>query len=264
MDKQYLIQCLENGMSTRDIEKDCGLCHTTVSYWISKYNLNDMGKYKKNPIYLFNKIDSIEKAYILGFILADGGISENNSVEISVSMKDKSVVEYIAKILNANITYDYTYNKKTRRFPRVRITKRIKDITKFTGGVKKSDRHYPRVGRKFEQHLLRGVFDADGCITWGRRKDRNRIWQKISFTSQYKILLGVQKFLLKNLDISTSIRPKGNSNCYILDFSSLAEVIRFCEYIYQDEKNIVLKRKYLKYKALRLELEENGESKQSA
>ena len=36
--------------------------------------------------------------------------------------------------------------------------------------------------------------------------------------------------------------------------------MKFLGYIYQDDF-IVLKRKYLKYKALRLELEENGESR---
>jgi hypothetical protein len=33
----------------------------------------------------------------------------------------------------------------------------------------------------------------------------------------------------------------------------------FCEHIYPNEDFIILKRKYLKYKALRLELEENDE-----
>ena len=140
------------------------------------------------------------------------------------------------------------------------LIKKIVDITKFTGGYAKADRHYPRVREDLERYLILGLFDSDGCITWGRRKDKNRIWQKISFTSQLKILQGVQQYLIKKLNISTTIRPKGNEKCFVLEFSNRNDVLKFCEHIYPDEEFIILERKYLKYKALRLELEENGES----
>lgn len=74
-----------------------------------------------------------------------------------------------------------------------------------------------------------------------------------------KILIGVQQYLIKKLNISTIVRPKKNEDCYILEFSNRNDVLKFCEHIYSDENFIILKRKYLKYKALRLELEENGE-----
>ena len=93
----------------------------------------------------------------------------------------------------------------------------------------------------------------------GKRKDKNRLWQKVSFTSQLKILEGVQKYLINKLNISTVIRPKTNEKCFVLEFSNLSDVIKFCEHIYPNEDFIILNRKYLKYKALRLELEENGE-----
>lgn len=258
MDKNFLKNCLECSMSTRDIEKICDKKRSDISYWIHKYGLEDYMKYKKLPNYSFEKIDSKEKAYILGFILADGCITEK-STEIAVAMRDKEVVEFIAEIINTNVIYDNTYDKKTRRFPRARLHKKIKDISKFSGGYKKDDRHYPIVREDLEKYLIQGFFDGDGCITWGHRKDKNRIWQKISFTSKFKMLEGVQKYLLRKLDISTALRPKsGADDCYVLEFSNKADVIKFCDHIYSDNEFIILKRKYFKYKALRLELEENG------
>ena len=53
MNKDYLEKCLSNGMSTRQIEKDCGLNHRTISYWISKYGLNDKSQYRKYDSYKF-------------------------------------------------------------------------------------------------------------------------------------------------------------------------------------------------------------------
>ncbi len=264
MNREYLEKCLNKGMSTRQIEKDCGLNHRTISYWISKYGLNDKSKYRKYDNYKFEKIDTKEKAYILGFLLADSAIDEKNSVEISVTLNDKEVVEYISNILQCNIIYDHTIDKKARRFPRARFNKRIMDILKFTGGRLKVDRHYPRVRDDLERYLIQGVFDADGCLTFGRRKDKNRLWHKVSFTSQLKILEGVQQYLIKKLNISTTLRPKGKEKCYVLEFANLIDVITFLNHIYPNDSFVVLKRKYLKYKALRLELEENGEGKQVA
>jgi len=263
MDKDFLEKCLNSGMSTRDIEKICDKKRTTISYWIHKYGLTENSDYKKTPNYSFEKIDTPEKAYILGFILADAAINNNNT-EISVNINDKEIVEFIASIMGGNVKYDYTYDKKARRFPRARLTKKINDILKFTGGQLKRDRHFPRIREDLERYMVLGLFDSDGCLTWGKRKDKNRIWQKITFSSQLKILEGLQQYLINKLNISTVVRPKSNENCFILEFANKNDVLKFCEHLYPDETFIILKRKYLKYNALRLELEENGEGKHVA
>ena len=263
MDKKFLEECLDKGMSTRQIEKICDLKRSVILYWIHKHNLEGKMKYQSGNSYKFEKIDTKEKAYTLGFILADGCISENNNMNLRIQMYDKKVLDFISKVIDARVHTNHILNKKNRKFPHVSITKRINDITKFTGGRLKEDRHYPRIREDLERYLIQGLFDADGCITWGRRKDKNRIWQKISFTSQYKILYGVQQYLLKKLDISTSIHPKSKEKCYVLEFSNLNDVLTFCEHIYPNEDFIILNRKYLKYKALRLELEENGKTDRS-
>lgn len=258
MDKDFLKKSLSDGMSTRDIAKLVGKERSTVSYWIHKYDLMEYSKFQSHIPYSFEKIDTKEKAYSLGFILGDSSITERMT-ELSVAIEDNRILEFIANVVQATVHYDYTFEPKTRRFPRARFSKRITDITKFTGGCAKKDRHYPRVRSDLERYLIQGLFDADGCITWGRRKDKNRIWHKIQFASQYKILYGVQQYLLKNLDISTAIHPKGTEQCYVLEFANRTDVLKFCEHIYPDDDFIILTRKYLKYRALRLELEENGE-----
>lgn len=258
MDKEFLVDCLDEGMSTRQIAKFKDVGKSTVSYWIHKYDLQDTSAHARKPPYKFEKIDSKEKAYALGFILADGSISSNGYVDLSIRMVDRKVVEFISMIIGGCVKYSYVFDKKSRRFPNASLNRRTLDITKFTGGYLKKDRHYPRVRDDLERYLLQGVFDADGCITWGWRKDKKRIWQKICFTSQFKILEGVQHYLLNKLNISTAIRPKSDGDCYVLEFSDLKNVLKFCEHIYPDDEFIILDRKYLKYKALRLELEENG------
>lgn len=263
MSKDELLKLLLEGKSTRYIAKELGVGRSTVSYWINKYDLQDFMKYKKHESnYKFNKIDTKEKAYALGFILADGCINSKNIVEISVAKRDREIVDFISNTIESNINIYNTFNKEKRIFPRVKTSRKINDILKFTSGRLKEDRHYPRVRKDLEKYLLLGFFDADGCITWGIRKDRNRIWQKVSFTSQLHLLEGIQKMLYNEIGISSTIRPKSKENCYIIEFSNKKDVLKFINYIYPKEEDrfIVLQRKYLKANVLRLELEDIGES----
>ena len=208
---------------------------------------------------ILNKINSKELAYVIGFISADASIDKINRVEISTSIKDKSIIEFISKIIDSNISVDETYIQEKRIFPRYRTSRKITDILKFVGNRKKEFRNIPIISNEFTKYLVLGFFDGDGCITWGRRKDRNRIWQNISFTSSYFLLESIQKILLK-IGISSSIKPKGTEKCFVLKISSKKDVLKFCEWIYSDEDFIILKRKFDVFRALRLELGEFGET----
>jgi hypothetical protein len=208
---------------------------------------------------LLEKIDTKQIAYLVGFICADSSIASNNSVELGVKLEDKEILDFLAKELNCIVNIDNTFNKKAKRFPRARFSKNINDILQFIKSRLKNDRILPIITKDLEKYLILGFFDGDGCITWGVRKDRNRIWQKISFTSSYKMLIHVQKILNK-LEISTIIRPKKDENTYVLEFSSKKEVIKFGEWLYSDLDFIILKRKFNNFNALRLELDKFGET----
>ena len=261
MSRDILLKLLLEGKSTREIAEILNVGKSTVGYWINKYNLKGyMKHHSRKENYKFGKIDSKEKAYSLGFILADSNITPKNIVEISVEKKDVEILEFISQVIGSDISIDNTFDKKTRRFPRARTSRKINDILTFSSGRLKEDRHYPRIRKDLERYMLLGFFEADGCITWGKRKDRNRIWQKVCFTSQLHLLEGIQKMLYNNIGISSTIRPKSNDNCYVIEFSNKDDVLKFINYIYPKDDNFcILQRKYLKANALRLELEENGE-----
>lgn len=257
--KELLEQYLADGKTNREIAEIIGCSKSNVGHFIAQFGLSHMQEKYKLPNYRIGKIDTKEKAYLLGAICCDGAISPNNLVEMSVEKADKEFVDFIANQINGRVFVDDTYDKKARRFPRARLSKKIPDIKTFIGGPSKKDRHFPIVNDELVRYSLLGAFDADGCLTWGRRKDKNRIWHKISFTTSLSIAIGIQNVLIKYLVISTIVRPKsGEKDCFVIEFANRIDVLKFLNYIYQDDF-VVLKRKYLKYKALRLELEENGE-----
>lgn len=260
LEKQFLIDCLERGMSTRDISKLTGESKTNISYLINAYNIGYLNKHSKPAPYWFNNIDTPAKAYALGFILCDASINNIGYVDIATSISNSQPVQFISWLTGGKCYYNYSFDKQKRIFPKCRLTRRMADILKFIGGPKKDQRHFPRVKYYLERYLMLGVFDADGCITWGRRKDRNRLWHKISIKSSYNILYGVQQFLYNSLNIPTKIYPVKNENCFVLEFADRDRVIYFLDWLYQDPRDVILYNKYQKYRALRLELEENGGS----
>lgn len=257
--KEMLEECLSEGKTNREIADIVGCVKSNIGHFITQFGLTEMQRKHKLPNYRFGKIDTKEKAYVLGAICCDGAIGVGDIVEMSVEKNDKEFVDFVASCINARVFVDDTFDRAKRRFPRARMKKKIPDIKMFVGGPTKKDRHFPIVKDEFVRYSLLGAFDADGCLTWGRRKDKNRIWQKVSFTTSLSIATGIQNALYKQVGISTTIRPKsGEKDCFVIEFSNKCDVIKFLDYIYQDDF-VVLKRKYSKYNALRLELEENGE-----
>lgn len=257
--KEILKQCLNRGMTNREIADELGYGRSNIGYFIHKFGLVELQEKSKLPNYKIESIDTKEKAYILGFICCDGGIDDKNMVELSVEKSDKEILDYIAPLINGRVFVDNTYNRDARQFPKARMCKKILDIKTFIGGPLKPDRHFPITKKEFVRYALLGAFDADGCLTWGRRKDKDRIWQKISFTTSLSIATGIQQALIKELNISTIVRPKTGENCFVVEFANKHDVLKFLNYIYPDDNFVVLKRKHLKAKALRLELGENGE-----
>ncbi|MFA7628632.1 MAG: LAGLIDADG family homing endonuclease [Candidatus Dojkabacteria bacterium] len=263
--KEVMIDYLKQGLSTRDLAKISGESKSNVGYWINKYGITDLMKYKKSEytdIHYFNKIDTKEKAYILGFTIGDGHIDKRNQFSCSIQLQDREILDFISSEVGCNIQVDKTYNKKQRKHPNASITignpMLCRDIQKQFGGRLKQERRIPIIPKHLERYLVLGFFDAEGCVTWGFRKDRNRLWQKISFTSQLHMLESIQKILIKQ-NIATTIRPKSDSDCYVLNFSDKDRVSMFLNYIYPNDEFIILKRKYKKAQALRLELGEFGE-----
>ena len=269
MDKEFLKSKLLEGLSTRKIAQlpEVTIDHRTIQYYIHKYKLEEFMNYKK-PVYneeYFKVIDTKEKAYILGYTLADGYIGPAR-LDYSCALADREILDFIASELKTKVRVSTITNRKQKRFPNAKIgignKHLVHDITRLSGGIKE-DKTFPRIKPELEPYMLLGFFDGDGCLTFGHRKDRGRLWQKLNFTGSYKLLLAIQKLLLKQ-GISTALYPKGTEKCFVLETANRENVIAILRYMYQDESFVVLHRKYNKYNALRLELGENEETTQES
>jgi hypothetical protein len=127
-----------------------------------------MKKKKYNENY-FETIDSEDKAYFLGFIFADGCITNDvkkyrYQLTIKLHNKDFSILERFIKSIDGEMGI---WKNKKREMCEVFLSgkKIINDLQ--TLGVVQNKTFlvkYPQIDEKFERHFLRGYFDGDGCI----------------------------------------------------------------------------------------------------
>lgn len=267
--KEDMIKELQLGKSLRQIGREYNISKSMMQYISKKYELESDWSKKNNMRRAderFNKVDSKEIAYIIGFLTGDGHICKKDYVYISQCLKDKNVIEWMANYLGVKPTYSYKFDKKKRKFPHVSFSCKIKYIDKYLGSGLKPDRHYPIVPKEFEQYLLRGLFEADGSIIGGERHDRQnrkRFWWRFCINHHQKCLEGVQKFLYKRLNISSIVKKRAKEESYILEVNNADDVKKIMDYMYADTEFMPFPRKYAKYIAMRLESDKFMERKKN-
>lgn len=226
---------------------------------------NDVSKVtqakRNNPFLIedyFENIDSKEKAYWLGWLLTDGCVTKRNSIELTVRQDD----EYILKLLEQDLGVSgcvKAFGKNYSRFV-LGSKKMCNDLSKFGVVPNKSlTLKFPNnIPKKYETHLLRGMFDGDGGFTLGmttryykhRKKTYTKPYQELSFTNIYSICDEFQTTLLKYVDIGKK-NITSNNSIYRVRWSNREEILHILEILYTDCGNHYLKRKCSLYKQLR-------------
>jgi hypothetical protein len=114
----------------------------------------------------FQVIDSEEKAYWLGFFLADGCVTSTNRITVELSMRDREHLESFREALKAEHTIK-TYRSGVSLT--LRSSEMVADLERLGIGPRKSTREVvPPLPTKHTAHFWRGVFDGDGCVSSGQ------------------------------------------------------------------------------------------------
>lgn len=216
----------------------------------------------------FQNINSEEKAYWLGFIYADGYISNSRKnrkefkLSVGVSDIDKNHIQKLKNSLNSNHTTIIIPNKTVKlksgriinRSAQYRLDiynqKLVKDLMNKGLTPRKSNTcslpNYSIIDDNLFRHFVRGYFDGDGSIM--KLKD-NRIGICI---------IGSEKFikeLHKKLQFSFNlVKEKRSEGMMYIKKRVTSECLLFLKWIYSDA-NIYLDRKFNLYSSF---LEKEG------
>lgn len=204
---------------------------------------------KKYRLRTFEKIETPYHGYLIGYLAGDGSFSaatHKRVARLSVGSSEEDIINGFrdffcpdtvvgskwpinntpGRNIKANkLSYILTFSSKFHE-----------TFNKFGILSLKKDRSLVNISKKDMKRYLHGLFDADGHISWGYRKDRNRLWGKVGITHQsLSLLKKVQKYLEEELDISSSVAPRNDEDCLDLQFSKRESIEKFVLWLYDEE-----------------------------
>ncbi len=188
-------------------------------------------KYYVNESY-FDSIDNQNKAYILGFIYADGCLSKKNELIIKLHHKDNDILEKIKKDMDSenNIFDIIQKDRDLQRCFRInskRIIDSLKDIGLTTN--KTFTIEFPDLDKEFIRHFIRGYFDGDGCIS--KRKNSNS-YNIVIFTASEEFKSSLVNIIEQMTKIKLGVSERNNG--YAIYFNKKKFINIFYEFLYTD------------------------------
>lgn len=266
------IEYYKNGKTLQELSDIFKVCPDTIKNNLIK---NGIKIVRQNSMYnlngkIFERIDTEEKAYWLGFIFADGNISKSRpAFEMNLQYSDIKHIEKLKKFLN--------YTKETRKqiidgketcrikvsnrdlwnslnnyecIPAKSLIVKFPDINIFieTETLKRED---------LIKHFIRGFVDGNGSITHcgGNRKDRKNVkyYPELIIVSTRDFLEELIKYLPLNKNSTTKINKHVNVASFILTNKQAYNCIK---YLYEGA-TVYLDRKYNRYLEFRRSYEKS-------
>lgn len=203
----------------------------------------------------FDHIRDSKDAYLIGYLCGDGSYSartKKKRAKISICSSDKEIIEWIHKnycpdskmssLIPVNKVRNIISTKPSYRLP---LSSEFSETFEFYKILsKKKDRNLVNIPLKYMKYYILGLFDSDGHCSWGRRKDRNRLWCNIGITHQsINVLSKVQEFLTIHLNISSALKQRKDEDCLDLKFSNRDSIIRFINWLYSEDGIFCMNRK---------------------
>lgn len=241
--EQEIIDKYKAGNSCTQIADEYNVTFHTISNILEKHNINRDNIYHNLNLIedYWENINSLDKAYFLGLLLADGNVY-GNQIKIELASKDEYILErfsFYTKNTNKLIKINRQNKGKFVAFS-VKREKWVNDLCKF--GVipnKTFNVELPILSENMMSHLIRGLIDGDG---WISEKGK-----QIGFCRTEKCVTQLRDYLCSKLNISIPKIIHQDTNLWQITWHKKNDIQTICEFIYKDKNDCFLKRKYNNY-----------------
>lgn len=228
---QEIYALYQNGLSRNELIKKYNISSSVIVRIFREHNWQfrnkSCGKYLVNEEY-FDNIDSFDKAYIIGLLLADGCNHEKqNEISLELQEQDGDIVKEINNILNRNrpiYYYNYVgkYNHRQGTYRMICNNKHISERLHEIGMIanKSLILDFPNsIPKELIPSMLHGYVDGDGWISK----------KTIGFMSSDKFCYKAQDYISNELGIT----------CKVIDMKKHYKDSTKTLYIanYEDKKN---------------------------
>lgn len=210
-----------------------------------KYSINEN---------IFEKINSPEKAYLLGWLISDGyvnGEKGKSSIRIQIQERDLDVLFKLRDIFGSNspirkVIYEKEGQENWVDQMRLDIhnKKCVQDLYVLGITANKSKKIIlPEIDNNLVPYLIRGIFEGDGCFCVGTT-------QKGYLSTQWYICSASEKFIDKIIDIFDQIlnidlvKKKNKWNVFYAKTNGAQKIKKIMSWIYNENLNLCMNRKF--------------------
>ena len=214
--------------------------HKAILSMAAKHKINQWS-YNEN---YFENIDSEDKAYWLGFIWADGYITESQDFGIEIAIKDIQHLEKLQRDLESNTiirkrqkeSYGKINESCILEFRNKKIVQDLEEIGMIPN--KTYNLPIPNIPEKFYTDFIRGFFDGDGTYVLNTQNHN----KEISCVCYCKNFLEWIQQNFESNNINSFLSKKNNKHLYILRIYDSSSILKYY-YTYWDGANHFLDRK---------------------
>lgn len=246
----YLEEHVKNGLTYSQIREKYNIPRGTWDYHV-RYKLklsNDGRKFRVNDDF-FDVIDSEIKAYLLGFLYADGYISADGRIGVLLNEKDIEIMNLIHDFISPNSEIKHINYQNFKRNPQVKIRfkskqtyKRLQEFGFTTDKTHHNCEILSKIPEDFKRHFIRGYCDGDGSVRFTKNYNKDNITYWVNLGIVFcngvpKILEEIKDFFGFECDV------KKHESWYTLSYYKKEYVKPICELLYTD-CTYYLKRKY--------------------
>lgn len=256
---------LEKGYTQKKSAELAGLNPSCIGRTIKRNNLivtRKFGLYRYNDNY-FDIIDTENKAYLLGFLLADGYIS-GNRIRINNSIDDIEILDLFRKEVTPECEIKYSNKQKgailrkkqgTVGLTSIHMTQVLRekyDIIENKTNYSQFKFNFNTIPIELQRHFIRGYFDGDGSVSFHPNK-HNTVFFNFSFVFNSEFFAKQIAEIFENLfQIKRVIYYHKGKTC---NYQSLRfnynkrrafRIKEIYDYLYQDS-SVYLSRKKVKF-----------------
>lgn len=248
---------LSQPMSLDQVGKEFNLSRPTIARI-----LEGIPRYPKARIFnpelkerFFQTIDTEEKAYFLGLLIADGNVFKDDtgrqaSISITLDLNDEYMLHKFKEVLHANTSVGH--DGRGCGQIAVRSNLMADDLQQYGVVPRKTELTYlpANIPSNMMPHLIRGIFDGDGSIQAhiNEKDPSKRFLHDFSFCGTHKLMEEIAAYCyqavpLQDLPTVYDYKDKQLSDIKI---RTIADMHLFGEWMYQNA-TIYLIRKKEKY-----------------
>ena len=239
--EQEIIAKYLEGNSCQVIAENYKVTFHTISNILEKNNIKRDNRYNNLnlDIHYFQDIDRYDKAYFLGFMITDGNVSlKDNTIALVLSAKDEKILEiFKQKTGNENELYIRKDEKHNEKGFKLKNSDWKKDLAKYGVVPQKTNTvGMPLLSQNLMPHLIRGMIDGDGWISY--------LGKSLGFCGNNKIVTQLHDYLVQELNVYNVKIIQTQPNLWQITWSAKKDIEKIGNFIYKDKNDCYLERKY--------------------